>query len=53
MLPLAESKVIIDIFKYCVSINQNLLGQSDIEIGTNATATSRGDKDVAMDETKC
>ena len=48
-LPLAESEVIIDIFKYCVNINENLLGQRDIEIGTNATAT--GDTDVVMDVT--
>ena len=50
-LPLAESEVIIDIFKYCVNINENLLGQRDIEIGTNATASSRGDTDVVMEET--
>ena len=50
-LPLAESEVIIDIFKYCVNINENLLGQRDIEIGTNAIETSRGDMDIIMEET--
>ena len=51
MLPLAENDVIIGIFKYCVNINENLLGLRDIEIGTSATATSFGGMDVVMEET--
>ena len=31
-LPLADGELIIDIFKYCVNINNNLLGRRDIEI---------------------
>ena len=41
-LPLAESEVIVDIFKYYININENLLGQRYIEIGTDAIDTSRG-----------
>ena len=50
-LPLAESEVIVDIFKYYININDNLLGQRNIEIGTDAIDTLRGDMDVIMEET--
>ena len=50
-LPMAESEVVIDLFRYCVNINNNLLGQRDIEIGTTAIDTSRGNTDVVMEET--
>ena len=50
-LPLAESEVIVDIFKYYININDNLLGQRNIEIGTDAIDTLRGDTDVVMEET--
>ena len=50
-LPLAESEVITDVFRYCVNINDNLLGQRDIDIGTTAIDTLRGDTDVIMEET--
>ena len=50
-LPMAESEVVIDLFRYCVNINNNLLGQRDIEIGTTAIDTSRGNTDVIMEET--
>ena len=50
-LPLAESEVIIDIFKFYININKNLLGQRNIEIDTDAIETSRGDTDVIMEET--
>ena len=50
-LPMAESEVVIDLFRYCVNINNNLLGQRDIEIGTTAIDTLRGDADVVMEET--
>ena len=48
-LLLAECEVIIDIFNYCVNIN--LLGRRDIEIGTNASTSSRNDTNVVMEET--
>ena len=50
-LPLAESEVIVDLFRYCVNINDNLLGKRDIDIGTTAIDTLRGDTDVIMEET--
>ena len=50
-LPLAESEVITDVFRYCVNINDNLLGQRDIDIGTTAIDTLRGNTDVIMEET--
>ena len=50
-LPLAESEVIVDIFKYYININDNLLGQRNIEIGTDAIDTLCGDTDVLMEET--
>ena len=50
-LPLAESEVIVDLFRYCVNINNNLLGQRDIDIGTTAIDALRGDTDVVMEET--
>ena len=36
---------------YGININDNLLGQRNIEIGTDALDTSRGDTDVIMEET--
>ena len=36
---------------YYININDNLLGQRNIEIGTDAIDTSRGDTDVIMEET--
>jgi hypothetical protein len=50
-LPLAESEAIVDIFKFYININENLLGQRNIEIDTDAIETSRGDTDVIMEET--
>ena len=34
-----------------ININDNLLGQRNIEIGTDAIDTSRGDTDVIIEET--
>ena len=50
LLPVAESEVIIDIFKYCININSNLLNQRDIEIQTTDATTNRIDTDVVMQE---
>ena len=50
-MPLAESEVITEFFRFCVNINDNLLGQRDIDIGTTAIDTLRGDTDVIMEET--
>ena len=36
---------------YYININDNLLGQRNIEIGTDAIDTLRGDTDVIMEET--
>jgi hypothetical protein len=48
---MAESEVVVDLFRYCVNINNNLLGQRDIEIGITAIDTLRGNADVVMEET--
>ena len=48
-LPVADSELIIDFFRYCVNINDNLMGQRDIEITTDAT-TTRIDTDMVMQE---
>ena len=50
-MPLAESEIIVDIFKYYININENLLGKRNIKIGTGAIDTSREDTDVIMEET--
>ena len=50
-LPMADSEIIVDIFKYCVNINTNLLKQRDIDILPNTATTTREDTDVAMQET--
>ena len=47
---MADSELIIDIFKYCVNINNNLLGCRDIEISNDDSTTSRIDTDVVMQE---
>ena len=49
-LPVADSELIIDIFKYCVNINSNLLGHRDIEISNDDLTTSCIDTDVGMQE---
>ena len=49
-LPVAEAEVIIDIFKYFVNINNNLLNQRDIELHTNDVTTNRVDTDVVMED---
>ena len=36
---------------YYININDNLLGKRNIEIGTDAIDTLRGDTDVIMEET--
>ena len=50
-LPVAEAEVIIDIFKYFVNINSNLLNERDIDLHTNDVTTNRFDTDVVMEET--
>ena len=50
-LPLADSEAIIDIFKHCVNINENLRGQRNIEITTTDANVHRSDTDVVMQET--
>ena len=49
-LLVADGELIIDIFKYCVNINSNLLGRRDIEISNDDSTTSRIDTDVVMQE---
>ena len=49
-LPVVDSELIIDIFKYCVNINNNLPGQRDIDISIIDSTTARIDTDVVMQE---
>ena len=49
-LPMADSEIIVDIFKYCVNINANLLKKRDIEINPTDDTTNRVDTDVVMQE---
>ena len=49
-LPLAAGELIGDIFRYCVNINDNLLGHRGIEISNIDSTTSRIDTDVVMQE---
>ena len=49
-LPMADSEIIVDIFKYCVNINANLLKERDIEINPTDDTTNRVDTDVVMQE---
>ena len=50
-LPLADSEAIIDIFKHCVNINENLRGQRNIEITTTDSNVHRSNTHVVMQET--
>ena len=50
-LPVADSEIIVDIFKYCVNINANLLKERDIEIGPIVAATNHVVTDIVMQET--
>ena len=47
---MADSEIIVDIFKYCVKINANLLKERDIEINPTADTTNSVDTDVVMQE---
>ena len=47
---MADSEIIVDIFKYCVKINANLLKERDIEINPTVDTTNRVDSDVVMRE---
>ena len=49
-LPVADSELIIDIFKHCVNINKNLLERRDITISNTDLTTARIDTDVVMQE---
>ena len=49
-LTVADGELIIDIFKYCVNINNNLLGHRGIKISNIDSTTSRIDTDVVMQE---
>ena len=40
-LPKADSEIIVDILKYCVNINTNLLKQRDIDILPTTATTTR------------
>ena len=45
---MADSEIIVDILKYCVKINANLLKERDIEINPTVDTTNRVDADVVM-----
>ena len=45
---MADSEIIVDIFKYCVNINANLLKERDIEINPTVDTTNHVDVDVVM-----
>ena len=47
---MADSEIIVDIFKYRVKINANLLKERDIEINPTVDTTNRVDTDVVMQE---
>ena len=47
---MADSKIIVDIFNYCVKINANLLKERDIEINPTVDTTNHVDTDVVMQE---
>ena len=47
---MADSEIIVDILKYCVKINANLLKERDIEINPTVDTTNRVDTDVVMQE---
>ena len=47
---MADSEIIVDIFKYCMHINTNLLKERDIEINPTFDTTSCMDADVVMQE---
>ena len=49
-LLVADGELIIDIFKYCVNINSNLLGHRNIEFSNDDLTTSRIHTDVVMQE---
>ena len=49
-LPVADSELIIDIFKHCVSININLLERRYLTILNTDLTTARIDTDVVMQE---
>ena len=49
-LLVADGELIIDIFKYCVNINSNLLGHRNIEFSNDDLTTSRIHTDVLMQE---
>ena len=49
-LLVADSEIIVDIFKYCVNINANLLKQRDIEIVATDATTNCENTDVVMQE---
>ena len=48
---MADSEIIVDMYKYCVNINANLLKQRDIEILPNTATTTREDTGVVMQKT--
>ena len=47
---MADSELIIDIYKHCVNINKNLLEKKDITILNTDLTTARIDTDVVMQE---
>ena len=49
-LAVADSEIVIDIFKHCVSINLNLLERRDLTILNTDLTTARIDTDVVMQE---
>ena len=50
-LPVADSEIIVDIFKYCINIFTNLLKERDIEILPIDAITNCEGTDVVMQET--
>ena len=49
-LLIANSETIIDEFRYCVDINENLLRKRDIKIAATDSKTSHEDTDTVMQE---
>ena len=49
-LPVADSELVMDIFKYCVNINKNLLEVRNSDISNTGLTTARIDTDVVMQE---
>ena len=52
-LAVADSELIIDIFKRCVNINKNRLERRDITILNTDLTTARIDADVVVQESAC